>query len=83
MHFINTYVIKVYLKDFTNRCSWSKCFEDHSIGLFCFFYPHPRICLLILEKEGKGREGQRETPMLETSISCLMHAPQPRIEPAT
>ena len=55
MHFINTYVIKVYLKDFTNRCSWSKCFEDHSIGLFCFFYPHPRICLLILEKEGKGR----------------------------
>ena len=34
------------------------------------FYPHPRTCLLILER-GEGRERGKET-----SIGCLSHTPQ-------
>ena len=45
--------------------------------LIVFSNLHPRICLLILERE-EGRERERET-----SISCLLYAPQPGIEPTT
>ena len=45
--------------------------------------PHPRVYLLILERDSgsgvKGQEGEREreTSMLETSIGCLLYVPQP------
>ena len=41
------------------------------------FYTHPRICILILEKE-EGREKEKST-----SINCLLSALQLRIKPIT
>ena len=34
------------------------------------FKPHPRICLLILERE-EGGEWDRNTDVREISVSCL------------
>ena len=53
-------------------------------SLSLFFNPHPRKCLVILDRE-KGlreREGGRERER-ETSIGFLPYVPQLGIEPAT
>ena len=47
-----------------------------------FLNPHPRICLLILEREEK-REREKHQCERETSIGCLSYTPRQGIEPAT
>ena len=39
-------------------------------GCINFFYPHPRMCLLILER-GKGRQREKEISMQESNIDRL------------
>ena len=46
---------------------------------FLVFNPHPMICLLILERKRERERGSER----ETMISCLLHMPQPGIEPTT
>ena len=52
------------------------------LSVLGFFYPHPRTCLLILERE---RKGERKTSMWERSMDHLPpvrapYVPQPGIE---
>ena len=53
-------------------------------GFFFFFNPHPKTCLLILER-GEGRERVREEKQqCERSITgCLSYVPQPGTKPTT
>ena len=60
---------------------------EHYMFLFLFFHfsffnPHPRMCLLILERK-EGKERERNIDVRETSIGCLLYTPQLGIEPAT
>ena len=56
------------------------CQETTSSVIFNFLNSHPRICLLILEREGEREKYPCER---ETSICCLLHMPGPGIEPTT
>ena len=44
------------------------------LSFFSSFNPHPRVYLLILEREEEGKT--------ETLISCLWYVPRPGIKPA-
>ena len=60
---------------------------EHYMFLFLFFHfsffnPHPRMCLLILERK-EGKERERNIDVRETSIGRLPQAPQPGMEPTT
>ena len=56
----------------------------------CFLfllYPHLRICLLTLEREERGREGERQTDgqtetlnVREKQVGCLLYIPQAELE---
>ena len=73
----------------------SLLFFNHSTTLCLFKNPHPRMCLLILDREegrergqrksGRERDRDRETDidMKETWTGCLPYAPTPGIEPTT
>ena len=51
-----------------------------SVYFIFIFIPHPRICLLILERE-EGRE--RNINVKETLNCCLLHVPHFGNEPKT
>ena len=43
-----------------------------------FFYPHPKTCLLILER---GREREKHRCERETPTGCLSHVPRLNLQP--
>ena len=51
--------------------------------LLKYFNPHPRICLLILEKEEGEREREKHQCEKATLIGCLSYTPDSGIKPAT
>ena len=83
-------------KPFPNPKSWgfTPMFSSKFSLLFCFLSPHPRTCSLILETERerqrerqkerqREREGEKHRWEKETSISCLLYAPEVGTEPTT
>ena len=67
-------------------CDWPPLCRTHAssrcqkfLSFFLSFFllnTHLRICLLIWEREREKHRGERET-----SVGCLLHSPQPGIEP--
>ena len=51
------------------------------VSTLLYFNPHPRICLLILERE-EGRERERNIDMRDID-RLLLYTPQLGIEPTT
>ena len=52
-------------------------------SILVFFNPHPRICLVILEKDGGKGEGRGRERKRETLFGCFLYAPRPGTEPTT
>ena len=65
--------------------SLGHCCARLAIFIIVVFNPHPRICLLILEREGEKRAREREEniDVRETSVGCFLYVPRLRIELAT
>ena len=55
--------------------SHQKPWSPKAVGLFIYFYPHPRTCFLILEGGGRDEgESEKHRCERETLIGCLIGA---------
>ena len=64
------------VRNFSNHCDKKKKRKRLNIFFSCFFNPHPRICLLILERGGGGDRGTK-IPAWDGNMYWLpfIHAP--------
>ena len=90
MHIVNTKTATIIIS-FDEVQIWLDCsIPEENKGIWnqyvLFFNPHPRICLLILERqgeretEGDGGGGEKHEWEGETSIGCFPCVPQQGME---